>query len=84
MSDFSTFSQMTCAIGRWLARNEGNDAECSRELKENEGDMEDHLESRERKTYWDTVCVFLSDSLRFGLALFERVLVLEFGAHFRF
>ena len=32
-------------------------------------------------TYWDTVCVLLTDSLSLSLALLERVLVLELGAH---
>lgn len=34
-----------------------------------------------RKTYGDAVCVFLSDSLSFSLALLKRVLVLELGSH---
>lgn len=33
------------------------------------------------KAYWDTVCVFLSDTLSLRLALLERVLVLELGSH---
>jgi len=32
-------------------------------------------------TYWDTVCVLLSDSLSLSLALLERMLVLELRAH---
>lgn len=32
-------------------------------------------------TYWDAVCVLLTDSLSLSLALLERVLVLELGAH---
>jgi len=32
-------------------------------------------------TYWDTVCVLLTDSLSLSLALLERVLVLELGTH---
>ena len=33
------------------------------------------------KTYRDTVCVLLSDSLSFSLALLEGMLVLELGTH---
>lgn len=36
----------------------------------------------ERVTYWDTICVFLSDTLSLRLALLKRVLVLELGTHF--
>ncbi len=32
-------------------------------------------------TYWDAVCILLTDSLSFGLALLEWMLVLELGAH---
>ena len=32
-------------------------------------------------THWNTVCVLLTDSLSFRLALLERVLVLELGTH---
>lgn len=32
-------------------------------------------------TYWDTVCVLLTDALSLSLALLERVFVLELGAH---
>lgn len=46
-----------------------------------EREMEKEVSER---TYGDTVCVFLSDTLGFGLALLERMLVLELGAHFRF
>ena len=31
--------------------------------------------------YRNAVCIFLSDSLSFSLALLERVLVLELGTH---
>jgi hypothetical protein len=34
-----------------------------------------------RQTYWNTVVVLLADALRLGLALLERVLVLELGTH---
>ncbi len=34
-----------------------------------------------RDTYWDTVCVLLTDTLSFGFALLEGVLVLELGTH---
>lgn len=32
-------------------------------------------------TYRNTICIFLSDTLSFSLALLERVLVLELGTH---
>jgi len=32
-------------------------------------------------TYWDTVGILLTDPLSFLLALLERMLVLELGAH---
>ena len=32
-------------------------------------------------TYWNAVCILLSDSLSFGLAFLELVLVLELGTH---
>ena len=33
------------------------------------------------RAYWDAIRVLLSDAFSFGLALFEGVFVLEFGAH---
>jgi len=35
----------------------------------------------EMGTYWDAVCIFLADTLGFGLALLEGMLVLELGSH---
>ena len=32
-------------------------------------------------TYGNAVCILLSDSLSFSLALLERVLILELGTH---
>ena len=35
----------------------------------------------QRTTHWNAVVVLLADALSLGLALLERVLVLELGAH---
>ena len=42
---------------------------------------EDIEEEGEGLAYGDAISVFLTDAFSFCLALFERVLVLEFGAH---
>jgi hypothetical protein len=65
MSDFSTFSQMTCVSERCQRA-------CSAVLM---GDAAWIV------TYRDAVGVLLPDALGLGLALLERVLVLELGAH---
>jgi hypothetical protein len=57
MSDFSTFSQITCAVSsEWRGE-------------------------RYRETYGNAVVVLLANALGLGLALLERVLVLELGTH---
>lgn len=62
MSDFSTFSQITCALLAAVARW-GGWAEAA------------------AGTYGNAVVVLLANALGLGLALLERVLVLELGTH---
>ena len=80
MSDFSTFSQMTC----WRSESSSSafSDENAREMKERlEGVGKRRIEVTKRKTHRNAVGVLLADALSFGLALLERMLILELGAH---